>query len=112
MERWFQLIEKLVAELRYVWVRFRVALLLVYAQKRGQWTYSWVVPKLLHVAPVLRVLSGMGASSVIPLTKRILQRRPRAKYTRATGRWTLARHGADSLTPLDSILNKFTDKRR
>ena len=100
MERLFQLIEKLVASLRYVWVHFREVVRLTYDCGSAAFYISAVRRKQRSYATVFRVRSGEGASSVIPLTKRIHKRRPRAKHIRATGRWTLARHGTDSLTPL------------
>lgn len=112
MERLFQLLEKLAASLRYVWWIVRIGFWPVLVHTRTAWFPTSVLRSVTFIAPVLRALSGTSASSVIPLTKRMVKRSLRATHYQATGHWSLVRHGADSLTPLDLLLNRFTEKRR
>lgn len=101
MDRLVQLLRSFAAKIRSVWM-------ILWDDTRPVFVYSLtarlspkVLRKPLFVVPVLRVLSGKGASSAILLTQRKSQRSLRAPRPRATGHWNLVRHGPDSLTPLN-----------
>lgn len=108
----FHLLDKLVATLHRVWVYLWDWNRPVYLHRPRVFFYPVVRRVLMSKAPVLRVLSGLGASSVIPLDLCRFKRPARATSNQATGRWTLVRHGLDSLTPLSALQHTLTDKRR
>ena len=91
MERLFLLLDKLVVNLQYVWVYLWDWNRPVYLHRPRAFFYPAVRRVLMFKAPVLRVLSGLGARSVIPLDLSRFKRPARATSNQATGRWTLAR---------------------